>query len=150
MSDWRIECGDALTVLKGMEAGSVHEACTSPPYYGLRRYGGGSEEIGTEDKPDCLGWATRTPCGSCYVCRLVAVGEGVRRVLRDDGTFWLNLGSSYSDGKSNLQEGGGNEGLIAAEYNNDPIFVLRDDLSPDELAYVLSSLGEIIGKGAKV
>lgn len=47
--------------------------------------------------PDCLGWATGQPCGtSCWVCRLVAVFRELRRVLRPDGTCWLNVGDSYS------------------------------------------------------
>lgn len=55
-------------------------------------------QLGLEEVPDCLGWATGAPCGSCYVCHMVAVFAEVRRVLRDDGTTWLNVGDSYSSG----------------------------------------------------
>jgi len=51
--------------------------------------------LGAEDTPDCLGWATGTLCGKCYVCHMVEVFAEVKRVLRDDGTLWLNLGDTY-------------------------------------------------------
>jgi DNA modification methylase len=75
--------GDAMDVLRGLEAGSVNCCVTSPPYYGLRDYGVDGQ-IGLERTPEA------------YVARLVAVFREVRRVLRDDGTLWLNLGDSYS------------------------------------------------------
>jgi len=46
--------------------------------------------------PDCLGWATGDLCGECYVCHLVDVFRAVYRVLRADGTLWLNLGDTYA------------------------------------------------------
>jgi DNA modification methylase len=63
--------------------GSVHCAVTSPPYWGLRDYGEPGQ-IGLERLP------------GEYVTRLVEVFREVRRVLRDDGTLWLNLGDSYA------------------------------------------------------
>lgn len=75
---------------------------TSPPFYGLRAYlpaghPDKAREIGQEPIPDCLAWARgEPPCGGCYVCALRAVFAGVWRVLRDDGTLWLNLGDSYN------------------------------------------------------
>lgn len=74
--------GDCLTVLPTLEAGSVHCVVTSPPYFGLRDYGC-PEQIGLEETP------------SAYVEKMVAVFREVHRVLRDDGTLWLNLGDSY-------------------------------------------------------
>jgi DNA modification methylase len=64
---------------------SVHCVVTSPPFFGLRDYGD-PRQIGLEATPEA------------YVTRLVEVCREVRRVLRDDGTFWLNLGDSYSGG----------------------------------------------------
>lgn len=75
--------GDALDVLRGLPSESVHCCVTSPPYYGLRDYGVDGQ-IGLEPTPDE------------YVARLVEVFREVRRVLRDDGTLWLNLGDSYA------------------------------------------------------
>jgi site-specific DNA-methyltransferase (adenine-specific) len=78
--------GDCIESMRQIEAGSVHTCVTSPPYFGLRDYGVDGQ-IGLEDTPDA------------YVTRLVEVFREVRRVLRDDGTLWLNLGDSYAKDK---------------------------------------------------
>ena len=64
--------------------GCVQTVVTSPPYWGLRDYGV-SGQIGLEPTPED------------YVATMVAVFREVRRVLRDDGTVWLNLGDSYAN-----------------------------------------------------
>ena len=84
--------GDCLEVLRGLPDGMAQTCVTSPPYYGLRDYGHAGQ-IGLEETPDA------------YVARLVDVFREVRRVLRDDGTLWLNLGDSYAAGGN----GGGNK-----------------------------------------
>jgi DNA modification methylase len=61
------------------------------------------DQIGSEPSPDC-GTHGQAQCGRCFVCSMVKVFREVRRVLRDDGVLWLNLGDSYSGG------GGGNYG----------------------------------------
>ena len=76
--------GDCLEVLPTLPAESVHCCVTSPPYFGLRDYGHDGQ-IGLESTPDE------------YVAKLVEVFREVRRVLRDDGTVWLNLGDSYAN-----------------------------------------------------
>ena len=78
--------GDCVESLRALDAGSVHCCVTSPPYWGLRDYGNDGQ-IGLEETPEA------------YVARLVDVFREVRRVLRDDGTLWLNLGDSYGSGK---------------------------------------------------
>jgi len=80
---WEIKQGDALSVLKTMPDQSVHCCVTSPPYWGLRDYGVDGQ-LGLESTPDE------------YVEKMVEVFREVRRVLRDDGTLWLNLGDSYA------------------------------------------------------
>lgn len=75
--------GDCREVLGTLPAESVHCVVTSPPYFGLRDYGVAGQ-IGLEASPDA------------FVDELVAVFRDVRRVLRDDGTVWLNLGDSYA------------------------------------------------------
>ena len=55
-------------------------------------------EIGQERFLDCLGWARSENCGECYICKLRNVFAGVWRVLRDDGTLWINQGDSYTSG----------------------------------------------------
>lgn len=98
MSEWRIICADVLDGLGQLESGSVQTVCTSPPYWGLRDYGTPSQ-LGLEAVPDCLGWATGAPCGECYICHMVQVFAEIWRVLRDDGTCWVNMGDSYWGGK---------------------------------------------------
>lgn len=89
----RIIEGDCLATLRTLPEAS-HQCCvTSPPYYGLRDYGHAGQ-IGLEDTPDA------------YIARLVEVFREVRRVLRDDGTLWLNMGDSYA-GSWGAQSRGG-------------------------------------------
>lgn len=145
----RLYLGDAVEVLCGLPAESVHCCVTSPPYWGLRDYktgawvGGDSKckhnpitesqihsviglshatqeekersrrtlrqnvcecgakridkQLGSEPYPDC-GTHGQARCGGCFVCSMVAVFREVRRVLRNDGTLWLNLGDTYAGG----------------------------------------------------
>ena len=80
---WQILPGDCRTVLRSLPPDHFHTCVTSPPYFGLRDYGADGQ-IGLEQTPDA------------FVVELVAVFHEVRRVLRDDGTLWLNLGDSYN------------------------------------------------------
>lgn len=75
--------GDVRQKLKEVPDKSVHCCVTSPPYFGLRDYGEDGQ-IGLEDTPEQ------------FVANMVEVFREVWRVLRDDGTLWLNLGDSYS------------------------------------------------------
>ena len=81
MKRWEILQGDVRETLRALETGSVQTCVTSPPYFGLRDYGV-SGQIGLEPTP------------AEYVEQMVAVFREVRRVLRDDGTLWLNLGTA--------------------------------------------------------
>jgi DNA modification methylase len=81
----QILTGDAVNMLRTLPDESVNCCVTSPPYYGLRDYGVDGQ-IGLESTPEQ------------YIEKMVAVFREVRRVLRDDGTLWLNLGDSYSGG----------------------------------------------------
>ncbi|HYN83242.1 MAG TPA: site-specific DNA-methyltransferase [Gemmatimonadaceae bacterium] len=78
--------GDAREVLKSFPDNSVDCVVTSPPYYLQRDYGGPSQ-IGCESSPEE------------YVGALVSVFEECRRILKTNGTFWLNLGDKYFDGQ---------------------------------------------------
>lgn len=75
--------GNCLETLSRLSDNSVHVCITSPPYWGLRDYGH-DNQLGLESTPEE------------YVQNLVEVFREVRRVLRDDGTLWLNLGDSYA------------------------------------------------------
>ncbi len=74
--------GDCRETLKELPEQSINTCITSPPYWGLRDYGTGGQ-LGLEDTPEE------------FVENLVKVFREVKRVLRDDGTVWLNLGDSY-------------------------------------------------------
>ena len=137
MTTSQILQGDALSVLKTLESGSVQCCITSPPYFGLRDYGtaawvGGDPDCDHKGNPmrtkasinkncgtgDDVKNATareffKETCGRCgairkdgqlglestpkeYIANLVAVFAEVHRVLKKDGTLWLNLGDSYA------------------------------------------------------
>jgi DNA modification methylase len=79
----KIYLGDCREILKTLPEQSVHCCVTSPPYFGLRDYGCDGQ-IGLEATP------------VEFVAQMVAVFREVKRVLRDDGVCWLNLGDSYN------------------------------------------------------
>jgi DNA modification methylase len=94
-SAWPVQCnenepvqiiyGDVRQKLKSIPDNIFHTCVTSPPYWGMRDYGH-EKQIGAEDTlPE-------------YVASLVSCFRDVRRVLRDDGTFWLNIGNTYTSG----------------------------------------------------
>lgn len=80
--------GDCLDVLPTLEAGSVHCCVTSPPYWALRSY----LPVGHDDKSAELG---SEDTQKEHITKMVEVFRAVRRVLRDDGTLWLNLGDVF-------------------------------------------------------
>src|SRR4030095_5553272 len=94
-------CGDARYI--PIRSDSVQCVVTSPPYWGLRDYGMRGQ-IGLESSPDE------------YVSQIVSVFREVHRVLRKDGTVWLNLGDSYSGPKGNNRGegagGGSDRGIL--------------------------------------
>ena len=83
MLESRIICADAVEGLRSLPDSSISMCVTSPPYYGLRDYGS-DQQIGTEETP------------AAYIERLVGVFREVRRVLREDGTLWVNIADCYA------------------------------------------------------
>ncbi len=75
--------GDCRKTLCGFLPKSARMCVTSPPYYGLRDYGGEENQIGLEQTPEE------------YIKQMVEVFREVRNILTDDGTLWLNIGDSY-------------------------------------------------------
>ncbi len=78
--------GNCIETLQKLDDKSINTCITSPPYWGLRNYNDEEKQLGMEDTPEE------------FVDNLVKVFREVKRVLRDDGTVWLNLGDSYSSG----------------------------------------------------
>jgi len=110
----KVYIGDCRTVLPTLPEKSVQCCVTSPPYFGLRDYGH-TDQIGLEQTPDE------------YVAQLVAVFREVRRVLRDDGTLWLNIGDSYSG------SGKGPAGNLGATHNERHLEHKHSAIVPDGL-----------------
>jgi len=89
----RILVGDCIDMMRTLPDKSVHTCVTSPPYFGLRDYGVDGQ-IGLEETP------------GEFIARLVEVFREVRRVLRDDGTVWVNMGDSYASNAGGYDETG--------------------------------------------
>jgi len=129
----RILNGDALEMLRTLPDESVNCCVTSPPYYGLRDYGAAGQ-IGLESTPEQ------------YVERLVAVFREVRRVLRNDGTLWVNIGDSYAGGGRGFGYGGKldtNKGCDGMPKSSIPLGLKPKDLIgiPWMLAFALRADG---------
>ena len=105
--------GDNRELLPSLAAASVQCCVTSPPYWGLRDYNHAAQ-IGAESSP------------ADYVDNLVAVFHEVRRVLRDDGTLWLNVGDGYA-----RNGGTGNCGPNAKVGNTKKLIQRRNCKVPD-------------------
>lgn len=95
----KIFCGDALEVLKTFPDNFIDCCICSPPYLGLRDYGVDGQ-IGLEESPEA------------YVSKLVEVFREVRRVLKKEGTLWLNLGDSYATSPTGIKKNGTGFGAI--------------------------------------
>jgi DNA modification methylase len=95
----KIICGDSLEILKTLESESVNCVITSPPYWALRDYGV-EGQLGLE------------PTFQEYITKLCDIFDEVKRVLKKEGTFWLNLGDSYS----NSGKGGDSESMYAKRH----------------------------------
>lgn len=100
--------------MKAMPEKSVHCCVTSPPYFGLRDYDNDGQ-IGLEETPEA------------YISKLVSVFREVKRVLRDDGTLWLNLGDSYAG------SGKGPAGNLGAKHNERHLEHKHGGIVPDGL-----------------
>jgi DNA modification methylase len=124
--------GDAIAMLRTLPEGCARTCVTSPPYFGLRDYAHPGQ-IGLEATPDD------------FVAKLVEVFREVRRVLRDDGTLWLNLGDSYSSGgRSTRDTGSANKGNAGALQPHRPVSAAKPkDLlgMPWRVAFALQADG---------
>jgi DNA modification methylase len=92
----KIITGDSLHKLKSLPNHSIHCCVTSPPYWGLRDYGVAGQ-LGLENTPEE------------FVASMVGVFHEVKRVLRRDGTLWLNIGDSYAGSGKGQSSNGEND-----------------------------------------
>ena len=121
----KILTGDCRETLKALPDCSVHCCVTSPPYWGLRDYGH-SDQIGMEKTPEE------------FVANILTVAREVKRILRDDGVMWMNLGDSYATGGGAVGRcpGGGDQGerfLRAGMINTQPNRMKLEGLKPKDL-----------------
>jgi len=132
-----IKIGDCRQILKQIDDKTFNTCITSPPYFGLRDYGN-EKQIGLENTPDN------------YVDELVNVFREVYRVLKDDGTLWLNLGDSYNTtqaGNKNFGSGVGankhyTNGSIPKKRNISKILKTKDLIGiPWKVAFALQKDG---------
>lgn len=113
MKDLEVLVGDSLELLPKLSSKSIQSCVTSPPYWGLRDYEH-SAQIGSESSP------------VEYVQNLVKVFKEVKRVLRDNGTLWLNIGDGYA------RNGGvGKHGPNAVVGNTKKLIQKRNCKVPD-------------------
>lgn len=126
---------DCLAGMQQLPDQSVHCCVTSPPYWGLRDYGVDGQH-GLEETPEA------------FIARQVEVFQEVRRVLRDDGTLWVNIGDSYASHARNRKPEhtgtvGFNHGAAAIQQNKVTGDLKRKDLVgiPWMLAFALRADG---------
>ncbi|QBQ11121.1 MULTISPECIES: site-specific DNA-methyltransferase [unclassified Pseudomonas] len=129
MKQHRVLIGDCIESMRTLPDKSVQMCVTSPPYYGLRDYGV-EGQIGLEETP------------AEFIGRLVEVFREVRRVLRDDGTAWVNMGDSYAGsrcgGNSQSTTGvGRDESVTAAKARRTAASRRRDNESVPRSDYAV-------------
>lgn len=112
--------GDALKGLSTLETGSVNCIVTSPPYYGLRDYGVECQ-LGQESSPEV------------FIQALVEVFREAKRVLRDDGTLWVNMGDSYNAGRNGGHAGGKKQASLSRHNGITKSGANVDGLKPKDL-----------------
>jgi len=131
--------GDSLEVLKSMDSESVDMCITSPPYWGLRDYG----------TPGQLGLE---PTFQEYIAKLLEIFDEVKRVLKDTGTCWVNLGDTYAagGGKGIEQSGKRKAGVDTGAYpDSAPGASLRSTMGksligiPERFAIAMTDAGWI-------
>ncbi|MFA0969608.1 DNA-methyltransferase [Pseudomonas amygdali] len=137
----QILVGDCIDMMRTLPDESVHTCVTSPPYYGLRDYGV-EGQIGLEETP------------AEFIARLVNVFREVRRVLRADGTIWVNMGDTYasiaggyapggSAGKHDMVSQAARGAVLRGKRRSPPMGLKQKDLMgiPWRLAFALQDDG---------
>lgn len=141
MKQHRVLIGDCIESMRTLQDQSVNTCVTSPPYYGLRDYGMAGQ-IGLEETP------------AEFIARLVEVFREVRRVLRNDGTMWVNMGDTYasiaggyapggSAGKHDMVSQATRGAVLRGKRRPPPIGLKQKDLMgiPWRLAFALQDDG---------
>lgn len=146
---WNVHTGHTLDVLSTLAPGIVQTVITSPPYYGLRDYGDPGQDWPEVTFAPMPGLPSMTipaqtiPLGMeddlwSFVGHIVTVFREVRRVMRDDGTLWLNFGDSYAVTKQNrsqewIDRTGGNMGMNGLNGRTHERAEIPDGIKPKDL-----------------
>jgi DNA modification methylase len=118
---WTIHQGDCIEQLRELPDESIHCCVTSPPYWGLRDYGVDGQ-LGLEETPEQ------------FIDKMVAVFAEVRRVLRADGTCWVNIGDTYAmRAQGQGQMVGSHDGAVGRASRPSPKRRIRGDLKNKDL-----------------
>ena len=132
MSEVTIHIGDCIEQMRNMPDESVDTVITSPPYWGLRDYGN-EAQLGLEKT-----------VGE-YVTNMVKVFDEVKRILKPQGTLWLNLGDSYNGSGGSggdYNKGGIKEGQPKYGKKNTPSLKPKDLVGvPWRVAFALQEAG---------
>lgn len=124
-----IHCMDCIKGLQLLESESINTCVTSPPYFNLRNYNCDGQ-IGLEETPEL------------YISRLVDVFREVKRVLRADGTLWVNIGDSYNGTGGGQKANKGNQGSLGLKAMNITGYKHKDLIGiPWMLAFALRADG---------
>ncbi len=102
-------CGDSLDILREIPSNSIDCAITSPPYWGQRNYAGGG--IGLESAP------------VFFIQKLLEIFAELKRVLKDTGSFWLNIGDTYRN-----KSLAGIPWRVALEMTDNQSWILRNSV----------------------
>jgi DNA modification methylase len=136
-SQFLIQVGDTRSILKTWPSNTFHCCVTSPPYFGLRDYGM-SGQIGLEQTPEQ------------FVAELVSVFREVKRVLRDDGTLWLNLGDSYAgSGRGGKPDAGTKQGTNKGSQTVGVLYGREQESAEAERARMKSQNAALYSTGIK-
>lgn len=120
--NWTLMHGDCRAAFLAAPAGSVHTIVTSPPYWGgVRDYGIGPSKW-ADGWEGCFG---NEPTVEQYVAHTLEVFDALGHALREDGVIWWNIGSTYARNAVPKDE-----------------YVMRDDLTAEQRAYVLEELAK--------
>lgn len=121
---------DCLEGMSSLPGQSIDMVITSPPYWGLRNYGDGNSKLWGGSVECSHEWDEKGNCTRCdgwqgqlglerdfrrYISNLVIIFNGVKRVLKDAGSCWVNIGDTYFNAKGSCNNPGGNSNSIESK-----------------------------------
>jgi len=124
----RLLGGHVLDMLRDLPDESVHMVVTSPPYWSLRDYKTRECTFGVGQVNEWTGHLGLEPDPEMYVEHLVEIFREVRRVLRRDGSMWLNIGDTYYTAKGSCRNPGGGENSLAKHLKVESVIPMGESV----------------------